>query len=83
MRPAGRYRRRRGNGLASVLVAENEGQGMALASKTALIGRHLLRDQREGRPRSRNVDAEAPRQDRASQCDLIVGGAILLFNVNS
>jgi hypothetical protein len=24
-----------------------------------------------------------PRQDRASQCDLIVGGAILLFNVNS
>jgi hypothetical protein len=28
------------------------------------------------------VDAEAPRQDRASQCDLIVVGAILLFNVN-
>jgi len=37
--------------LASALVAENEGQRMALASKTALIGHHLLRDQREGRPR--------------------------------
>jgi hypothetical protein len=70
--------------LASALVAENEGQGMALASKTALISHHLLRDQREGRPRrdARDVDAEAPRQDRASQCDLIVVGAILLFNVN-
>ena len=34
--------------LASALVAENEGQRMALASKTALISHHLLRDQREG-----------------------------------
>jgi hypothetical protein len=34
--------------LASALVAENEGQRMALASKTALIRHHLLRDQREG-----------------------------------
>jgi hypothetical protein len=37
--------------LASALVAENEGQRMALASKTALISHHLLRTRGMGRPR--------------------------------
>ena len=69
--------------LASALVAENEGQRMALASKTALISHHLLRDPREGLGEMPGMWMRRPRgKDRASQCDLIVVGAILLFNVN-
>lgn len=57
---------------------------MALASKTALISHRLLRDQREGHlgEMPGMWMRRPPTQDRASQCDLIVVGAILLFNVN-
>lgn len=57
---------------------------MALASKTALISHRLLRDQREGHlGEMPGMWMRRPlRQDRASQYDLVVVGAILLFNVN-
>jgi hypothetical protein len=58
---------------------------MALASRPALISHHLLRDQREGDlgDMPGMWTRRPPRQDRASQCDLIVVGAILLSTSTS